>query len=74
VALANAGDPALTIPSASGALTLDGVPDEAIWNQRALLPLQAPPFGEPFPAGGTTGVLVQNGYCVSARAFRRADA
>ena len=63
-----ASEPRLVVPAASGPLTIDGVPDEAIWREAALLPLQKPTFGAPFPEGGEMRALVRSGYlCLSAR-------
>ena len=63
-----ASEPRLVVPAASGPLTIDGVPDEAIWGQAAVLPLQKPTFGAPFPEGGEMRALVRSGYlCLSAR-------
>ncbi len=67
-----AGEPRLVVPEASGPLMIDGMADEAIWRQAAILPLQKPPFGAPFPEGGEMRVLVQSGYlCLSARVPER---
>lgn len=67
-ASAVASEPRLLIPVASGPLTIDGVADEAIWQQAAVLPLQKPAFGAPFPDGGEMRAVVRGGYlCLSAR-------
>jgi len=66
--MAAASEPRLVVPAASGPLTIDGVPDETIWTHAAVLPLQKPTFGAPFPEGGEMRALVRNGYlCLSAR-------
>jgi dienelactone hydrolase len=58
----------LNIPSADGALTVDGRVVEAIWTQAVVLPLQPREFGAPFPAGGEMRAVVRQGYlCLSAR-------
>jgi dienelactone hydrolase len=58
----------LKIPSAEGPLTVDGLVDEEIWSQAAVLPLQPADFGAPFPAGGEIRAVVRRGYlCLSAR-------
>ncbi len=58
----------LRIPSADGALTVDGRVDEDIWARAAVLPLQSKVFGAPFPAGGEMRAVVRRGYlCLSAR-------
>jgi len=58
----------LSIPSADGALTLDGRVEEDIWARAAVLPLQLKEFGTPFPAGGEMRAVVRRGYlCLSAR-------
>jgi hypothetical protein len=63
-----ASEPRLVVPAASGPLTIDGVPDEAIWREAAVLPLQKPDFGAPFPDGGEMRAMVRSGYlCLSAR-------
>lgn len=66
--LASAGEPRLVVPSVSGALTVDGVPDEPVWERAAVLPLGTPEFSQPFPAPGEMRALVRDGYlCLSAR-------
>ncbi|MFB3828418.1 MAG: acetylxylan esterase [Bryobacteraceae bacterium] len=63
-----AGPAELTIPVATGPLVIDGRAGEAIWQQGPALPLEQPPFGDPFPGGGEVRVLVRSGYlCFSAR-------
>ncbi len=58
----------LKIPFADGALTVDGRPDETIWTEAAVLPLQPAEVGTPFPAAGEMRVVVRRGYlCLSAR-------
>src|SRR5215472_1783696 len=58
----------LSIPSADGALTVDGRVDEDIWARAAVLPLQSKQFGAPFPAGGEMRAVVRQGYlCLSPR-------
>lgn len=58
----------LNVPSADGPLTIDGVIQEAIWSRAAVLPLQPPGFGAPFPQGGEVRAVVRRGYlCLSAR-------
>ena len=58
----------LSIPSADGALIVDGRVDEDIWARAAVLPLQSKEFGAPFPAGGEMRAVVRRGYlCLSAR-------
>ena len=58
----------LKIPSADGPLTVDGIVDEDIWAQAAVLPLQRVDLGAPFPAGGEMRAVVRRGYlCLSAR-------
>ncbi len=57
-----------TIPSAVGPLTIDGTPDEAVWNRAAVLPGAPDRFGVTFPVGGETRVVVNSGYvCLSVR-------
>jgi dienelactone hydrolase len=58
----------LRIPAAGGSLIIDGVADEEIWKNGAVLPLQAENFGAAFPAGGEIRAVVRGGYlCFSAR-------
>lgn len=58
----------LKIPSATGPLTVDGVPNEPIWNQAITLPFREPSFGPVFANGGEARILLRDGYvCVSAR-------
>jgi dienelactone hydrolase len=58
----------LSIPSADGALIVDGRVDEDIWARAAVLPLLSKEFGAPFPAGGEMRAVVRRGYlCLSAR-------
>lgn len=58
----------LNIPSAEGPLTVDGLVDEGIWAQAAVLPRRLVDFGAPFPAGGEMRAVVRRGYlCLSAR-------
>lgn len=43
-------------------------PDETIWTEAAVLPLQPAEVGTPFPAAGEMRVVVRRGYlCLSAR-------
>ncbi len=59
---------AITIPSISGALTVDGKPDEPAWQAARVLPLASAEFGAPFPAGGETRVATRGAYlCFSAQ-------
>jgi hypothetical protein len=59
---------ALRVPAAHGPLTIDGVADEEIWNQAAVLPMHSSEFGAPFPAAGEVRAIVRGGYlCLSAR-------
>jgi hypothetical protein len=58
----------VNIPSADGPMSIDGVVDESIWKSAAVLPLEPPDFGSPFPEGGEIRVMVRGGYvCVGAR-------
>ncbi len=58
----------ITIPSVSGAITVDGKPDELAWQAARFLPLASSEFGAPFPAGGETRVATRGAYlCLSAR-------
>ncbi len=58
----------VTIPSISGALTVDGNPDEPAWQAARVLPLASSEFGAPFPSGGETRVATRGAYlCLSAR-------
>ena len=58
----------LSIPAVSGALTIDGTPDEAFWQSAHVLPLASSEFGAPFPAGGETRIATRGAYlCLSAR-------
>ena len=58
----------LGIPSADGALTVDGRVEEDIWARAVALPFQSQEFGAPFPAGGEMRAIVRRGYlCLSAR-------
>jgi hypothetical protein len=59
---------AITIPSISGALTVDGKPDEPAWQAARVLPLVSAEFGAPFPAGGETRIATRGAYlCLSAQ-------
>jgi hypothetical protein len=52
----------------NGPLTIDGLVDEDIWKQAAVLPIQATDYGAPFPQGGETRAMVRGRYlCLSAR-------
>ena len=64
-----AGDaPSLTIPSVSGALAIDGKPDEPAWQGARVLALASSEFGAPFPAGGEARIATRGAYlCLSAR-------
>lgn len=68
-ACAFAADPAaVTIPSVSGPLAIDGKLDDAAWNDARVLPLASSALHAPFPDGGETRVAVRGAYlCVSAR-------
>ena len=58
----------LRVPAARGPLTVDGVPDEEIWQQATVLPVHSADFGAPFPAGGELRAVVRGAYlCLSAR-------
>ena len=58
----------ITIPSISGRLTVDGKPDEPVWQAARVLPLASAEFGAPFPVGGETRVATRGAYlCFSAR-------
>src|SRR5579859_1389429 len=58
----------ITIPSVSGALTIDGKPDEPAWQAARILPLASSEFGSPFPAGGETRIVTRGAYLfLSAR-------
>lgn len=60
--------PSVTIPSISGALTVDGQPDEPVWQGARVFPLASSEFGSPFPAGGEARVATRGAYlCLSAR-------
>jgi len=60
--------PSVTIPSISGALTIDGQPDETAWQAARVFPLESSEFGSPFPAGGEARVATRGAYlCLSAR-------
>jgi hypothetical protein len=60
--------PSVTIPSISGALTIDGQPDEPVWQGARVFPLVSSEFGSPFPAGGEARIATRGGYlCLSAR-------
>jgi hypothetical protein len=57
-----------TIPSVNGPLTIDGLVNEDIWKQAAVLPMQATEYGAPFPQSGETRAMVRGRYlCLSAR-------
>jgi dienelactone hydrolase len=65
---AGANGATLRIPAARGGLTIDGVADEEIWKQAALLPAHSADFGAPFPPAGEIRAAVRGGYlCLSAR-------
>ena len=58
----------ITIPSISGALTIDGNPGEPAWQSARVLPLASSEFGTPFPAGGEARIATRGAYlCLSAR-------
>jgi hypothetical protein len=58
----------ITIPAVSGALTIDGTPDEPVWQAARILRLASSEFGRPFPAGGETRIATRGAYlCLSAR-------
>ncbi len=58
----------LRIPSTAGPLTIDGVPDEPLWQPALALPFRAPEFGVAFQDGGEARIVLRGGYvCVSAR-------
>jgi dienelactone hydrolase len=58
----------IAIPVISGALTIDGKPDEAAWQSVHTLSLTSSEFGSPFPAGGEAKVATCGMYlCLSAR-------
>jgi hypothetical protein len=60
--------PSVTISSISGALTVDGTPDEAAWQGARVFPLASSDFGSPFPAGGEARAATRGAYlCLSAR-------
>jgi len=59
---------AVTIPTISGTLTVDGKPDEPAWQAALVLPLTSAEFRAPFPDGGETRVATRGAYlCFSAR-------
>ena len=63
-----AGAATLTIPSADGPLTIDGVINEEIWQRAAVLRVKPPEFGAPFPGAGEIRVILRGDYlCFSAR-------
>lgn len=63
-----ASEPRLAVPSLSGPLTLDGVPDESLWERAAVLPIGTAELVSPFPPAGEMRALVRDGYlCLSAR-------
>src|SRR5438445_801137 len=67
-ATAFAEAPSVTIPSISGALTIDGQPDEPVWQAARVFPLTSSEFGSRFPAGGEARVATRGAYlCLSAR-------
>ena len=62
-----AGAASFTIPSVSGALTIDGKPDEPAWQGARVLTLSSSEFGSPFPAGGEARIAIRGTYvCLSA--------
>ncbi len=63
-----AESPSITIPAVSGALTIDGKPDDGAWQAARVLPLASTEFATPFPAGGETRIATRGAYlCLSAR-------
>lgn len=63
-----ASEPRLAVPSLSGALTLDGIPDEPLWQRATVLPAGKAEFASPSPPAGEMRTLVRDGYlCLSAR-------
>src|SRR5260370_15526349 len=65
---AGASGATLRVPGIRGPLKIDGVADEEIWKQAAVLPMHSADFGVPFPAGGGMPAVVRGGYlCLSAR-------
>ncbi len=66
--VAYAGAQTIAIPSVSGPLTIDGLVNEDIWKQAAVLPMQPTDYGPAFPQGGETRALVRGRYlCLGAR-------
>ena len=66
--IAGASGATLRVPAAAGRLTVDGIADEEIWKQAAVLTAHSPDFGTPFPAGGEMRAVVRGGYlCLTAR-------
>jgi dienelactone hydrolase len=58
----------LTIPVASGSLTLDGKLDEPLWRDARSFSLGSPNYGPAFPAGGEARIAVCGTYlCLAAR-------
>jgi dienelactone hydrolase len=67
-ALPGAAAANLQIPASSEALTIDGTPDEVLWQKAQALPLESTDLGMPFPAGGEARIVMRGKYlCVSAR-------
>lgn len=63
-----AADSALSIPSISGNLVIDGKADEPFWQGAHIVHLTSKEFGDPFPAGGEARIAVRGSYlCLSAR-------
>jgi hypothetical protein len=55
------------IPSVNGPMTIDGLVDEDLWKQGAVLPMRSTDYGATFPLGGETRALVRGNYlCLSA--------
>ena len=66
--LASAFAADLSVPSVTGALSVDGMLDEPLWQQARALPLAAPAYPAPLPAGGEARIAVCGEYlCLAAR-------
>src|SRR5579863_7638551 len=60
--------PPVTIPSVSGALSIDGKLDDPAWHDASVLALTTSEFGLPFPAGGEIRMATHGSYlCLGAR-------
>jgi len=58
----------VTIPSGTGPLIVDGVPEEALWQAAIVLPIEPTTYGAGFPGGGETRAVVRGHYlCLSAQ-------